>query len=72
MASELKFLKGMNKDTGLVDQIDGTHRDALNAVIDINKGAVSNEFGNKLVASTNYSPVGQIALPDDNFIIFGK
>ena len=71
MASELKFLKGMNKDTGLVDQIDGTHRDALNAVIDINKGAVSNEFGNKLVAPTGYSPVGQIALPDDNFIIFG-
>lgn len=72
MASELKFLKGMNKDTGLVDQIDKTHRDALNAVVDINKGAISNEFGNKFVSNLGtYSPNGQIALPDDNFIIFG-
>ena len=74
MASELKFLKGMNKDTGLADQIDGTYRDALNAVIDINKGAISNEFGNKLVRDlpTGFLPVGQIALPDDNFIIFAN
>ena len=74
MASELKFLKGMNKDTGLADQIDGTYRDALNAVIDINKGAISNEFGNKLVSSLpiGFAPVGQIALPDDNFIIFAN
>jgi hypothetical protein len=64
----------MNKDTGLSDQVDGTYRDALNAVVDINKGAISNEFGNKLVASlpTGYLPVGQIALPDDNFIIFAN
>lgn len=74
MASELKFLKGMNKDTGLADQIDGTYRDALNAVVDINKGAISNEFGNKLVRDlpTGFLPVGQIALPDDNFIIFAN
>jgi len=74
MASELKFLKGMNKDTGLSDQVDGTYRDALNAVVDINKGAISNEFGNKLVANlpTGFLPVGQIALPDDNFIIFAN
>jgi hypothetical protein len=74
MASELKFLKGMNKDTGLADQVDGTYRDALNAVVDINKGAISNEFGNKLVQSlpSGFLPVGQIALPDDNFIIFGN
>jgi hypothetical protein len=71
MASELKFLKGMNKDTGLYDQIDGTYRDALNAVVDINKGAISNEYGNKLVKDLGYSPCGQIALPNDNFIIFG-
>lgn len=71
MASELKFLKGMNKDTGLMDQIDGTYRDALNAVIDINKGAISNEYGNKFLKDLGYSPCGQIALPDDTFIIFG-
>jgi hypothetical protein len=74
MASELKFLKGMNKDTGLADQVDGTYRDALNAVVDINKGAISNEFGNKIVQTlpTGYLPVGQIPLPDDNFLIFGN
>ncbi len=74
MASELKFLKGMNKDTGLADQIDGTYRDALNAVVDINKGAISNEFGNKLVAGLplGFQAVGQIALPDDNFLIFAN
>ena len=74
MASELKFLKGMNKDTGLADQIDGTYRDALNAVVDINKGAISNEFGNKLVKDlpTGFLPVGQIALPDDSFVIFAN
>ena len=74
MASELKFLKGMNKDTGLADQVDGTYRDALNAVVDINKGAISNEFGNKLLTNLplQYQPVGQIALPDDNFIIFAN
>ena len=74
MASELKFLKGMNKDTGLADQVDGTYRDALNAVVDINKGAISNEFGNKLVKDlpTGFLPVGQIALPDDSFVIFAN
>jgi hypothetical protein len=42
--------------------------------VDINKGAISNEFGNKLVQSlpTGFLPVGQIPLPDDNFIIFGN
>ena len=29
-----KFIKGMNKDTARIDQIDGTFRDALNAVIE--------------------------------------
>jgi hypothetical protein len=73
----LKFLKGMFKDTGRTDQPDDTYRDALNAVIDPTKIAVSNEYGTKLtvniITSQNrlVNPVGQIALPNDDFIIFG-
>lgn len=72
-----KFLKGMNKDTARIDQIDGTFRDALNAVIDSDKGAITSEQGNSLVAPLKdvagrfYNVVGQIALPNDDFLIFG-
>jgi hypothetical protein len=65
-----KFIKGMNKDTARIDQIDGTFRDALNAVIDSDKGAITSEQGNSLVArlkdpniSRFFNVVGQIALP---------
>ena len=72
-----KFLKGMNKDTARIDQIDGTFRDALNAVIDSDKGAITSEQGNSFVASLRdsvgrlYNVVGQIALPNDDFLVFG-
>ena len=72
-----KFLKGMNKDTARIDQIDGTYRDALNAVIDSDKGAITSEQGNSLVArlqdvvGRSYNIVGQIALPNDDFLMFG-
>jgi hypothetical protein len=76
MAGVEKFIKGMNKDTGRIDQIDGTFRDALNAVIDSDKGAVTSEQGNTFVESLkiltqSFEPNGQISLPDDTFIIFG-
>ena len=75
MAGDIKFVKGMNKDTGRIDQLDNTYRDALNAVIDAEKGAITSEYGNTFIASLKfkndlYEPVGQIALPDDSFIIF--
>jgi hypothetical protein len=73
-----KFIKGMNKDTARIDQIDGTFRDALNAVIDSDKGAITSEQGNSLVArlkdpniSRFFNVVGQIALPNDDFLMFG-
>lgn len=73
-----KFIKGMNKDTARIDQIDGTFRDALNAVIDSDKGAITSEHGNSTVASLtdtansrSYNVVGQIALPNDDFLMFG-
>jgi hypothetical protein len=71
-----KFIKGMNKDTGRMDQIDGTFRDALNAVVDSDKGAITSEQGNTFVESLkilnqSFEPNGQISLQDDTFIIFG-
>jgi len=73
-----KFIKGMNKDTARIDQIDGTFRDALNAVIDSDKGAITSEQGNSLVArlkdpnsSRFFNVVGQIALSNDDFLMFG-
>jgi hypothetical protein len=68
----------MNKDTARIDQIDGTFRDALNAVIDSDKGAITSEQGNSISAilkdpnvSRFFNVVGQIALPNDDFLVFG-
>lgn len=75
---EVKFVKGMNKDTAPIDQVDGTYRDALNAVVDSEKGAITSEQGNTLVTSLfdpngnrYYKVNGQIALPNDDFIYTG-
>jgi hypothetical protein len=85
MANDLKFLKGMIKDTGQMDQIDGTYRDALNLIVDDLRGNVANEYGTVNIGNLNISgialpgggtetvamdPIGQVALLDDNFIIF--
>ena len=45
---EQKFLKGLFKDSGEVDQPSNTWRYALNALMNEQKGSVSNESGNKL------------------------
>lgn len=85
MAAILKFIKGMFKDTGQMDQIDGTYRDALNLIVDDKKLLVGNEYGNVEIAELGFQislpggtseniktdPIGQIALLDDNFIVFG-
>jgi hypothetical protein len=74
MADQLKFLKGMFKDTGRKDQPDMTFRDALNAVLEDVKGSVSNEYGNRIIDSMVYAnnpmlPVGYVALPNDDFFV---
>ena len=61
MAEDLKFVKGMFKDTGPIDQPDYTYRDALNAVIDQNKAAVFNEVGNSYVSSITANYNGKIS-----------
>jgi hypothetical protein len=87
MADTFKPLKGMIKDTGRMDQIDGSYRDAVNLIVDDQKLNVLNEYGNIQVGTLNISgilisgggtqnvaisPIGQIALLNDNFIIFGS
>lgn len=85
MADTFKPSKGMLKDTGRMDQVDGTYRDALNLIVDDLKLNVANEYGTISVAGLNISiiatfgivnvsitAVGQIVLLDDNFIIFGS
>lgn len=85
MADTFKPLKGMIKDTGRMDQVDGSYRDGLNLIVDDLKLNVANEYGNQFVGSlsviiptfggvpvtVNFDIVGQIALLDDNFILFG-
>jgi hypothetical protein len=68
-----KFIKGMVKDPERVDQPESTFRDALNANMYLQKGAIANELGNKLVA--NISPaivnhIGQVALEDGRIVLF--
>jgi hypothetical protein len=84
MADTFKPLKGMIKDTGRMDQVDGSYRDALNLIVDDLQLNVANEYGNQFVGNlsatipsgnafitVNFDIVGQIALLDDNFIVFG-
>ena len=84
MADSFKPLKGMIKDTGRMDQVDGSYRDALNLIVDDQKLNVGNEYGTQFIgnlqlviivggvniATIPLNAVGQIALLDDNFIIF--
>jgi len=79
----MKFLKGLYKDSGLVDQPQGTHRDALNMVMNLDKGSISTEYGNtvsqssaKIAASIpkilgqDRKINGSILLPDNKFLLF--
>ncbi len=43
--TEKRFLKGLFKDTGHLDQPEGTWRYALNAVLNTQKGARANVAG---------------------------
>lgn len=68
-----KFIKGMVKDPERVDQPEGTYRDALNATLYYQKGAIVNEQGNKLVATvspTIENIIGQCPLEDGRIVLF--
>jgi len=80
-----KYVKGLNKDTGYVDQPDGSWRHAKNAIVDRQAGGISNEGGierhlllllqGHLAAGTITSQVrerviGKIEVSDGRVIIF--
>jgi hypothetical protein len=82
----MKFLKGLYKDSALIDQPQSTHRDALNMVMNLDKGSISTEYGNTPTKSTELINAtipkvlgpnrqerkinGSILLPDNKFIVF--
>lgn len=68
----MKFFKGLHKDNHPLDQPEGTYRDARNIVINEQRGAVSNEEGNKFTTSlpAGYRPIGKVNVPDGRIILF--
>jgi len=65
-----KFVKGMNKDSGRVDQPENTYRDALNANLYYTKGAITNEEGTTAVGGVTMDTIGTIPLLKNKIVIF--
>lgn len=65
-----KFVKGMHKDSGRVDQPPNTYRDALNANLYYTKGAVTNEEGNSVIGGLSMDIVGSITLLNNKVVLF--
>ena len=67
-----KFIKGLIKDTGHIDQPEGSYRYAKNAIISEIKGAIVNEHGNSSIAAidTNAVILGSIEITDDSVVLF--
>lgn len=72
--AEKRFLKGLFKDTGHVDQPENTWRYALNAVINRIKGSISNEKGTIKAGSLEpgHVALGAIEVSDNRVVIFSK
>tara|TARA_R110000822_G_scaffold183760_2_gene323138 strand:- start:26462 stop:31966 length:5505 start_codon:yes stop_codon:yes gene_type:complete len=77
--AEKRFIKGLFKDTGHIDQPEGSWRHARNMVINATDGAVSNEGGTQLlghlgenpnVGSQNDKVVGTIEVNDNRTVFF--
>jgi len=65
-----KFVKGMHKDSGRVDQPENTYRDALNANLYYLKGAITNEEGTTVIGGVAMDIVGTISLLDSRIVLF--
>lgn len=77
--ADKRFVKGLFKDTGHIDQPEGTWRHARNMVINATDGAVSNEGGTILKGHLGDDPIqgaqndqviGTIEASDDRTIMF--
>ena len=67
------FIGGMNKDTELLAQPEGTYRDALNINLNYTQGSVLNEEGVYRVTSTDkFIVCGFCVLDDDRIVLFGR
>ena len=72
--TEKRFLKGLFKDTGQLDQPESTWRYALNAVLNTQKGAISNEAGAEYVTKIDpdFKAIGAIEISDGRVVLFLK
>tara|TARA_R110002051_G_scaffold310208_1_gene383189 strand:+ start:783 stop:5945 length:5163 start_codon:yes stop_codon:yes gene_type:complete len=68
----MKFIKGLMKDTGYVDQPEGSWRHANNVIMDKIQGAITNEGGNSSFVDldNDYTILGSISTTDDRIILF--
>ena len=67
-----KLSRGMVKDTAVVDQPEGTMRDALNANLNVSKGSIVNEYGtSNYINNEDFVVYGRAVLDDDHVVLFG-
>ena len=72
MGEAKRFIKGLFKDTGHIDQPEGSWRYALNAVINTVKGALSNEKGTLKNGEIvpNWKVIGAIEISGGRVVLF--
>ena len=77
--ADKRFIKGLFKDTGHIDQPEGSWRYAKNAIVNDKKGSISNEGGTELsghlgedpsVGAQNDKVIGKIEVNDNRVILF--
>tara|TARA_R110002012_G_scaffold295194_2_gene491627 strand:+ start:5645 stop:11176 length:5532 start_codon:yes stop_codon:yes gene_type:complete len=77
--AEKRFIKGLFKDTGYIDQPEGSWRHAVNMVLNKTDGAVSNEGGTELaghLGTSSYTGsqkdkvIGAVEVNDDKVVLF--
>ena len=62
---------GMAKDTSRQDQPEGTYRDALNTIVNLETGTINNEFGASSTGGANIEVLGVIPINKDRVIFLG-
>ena len=77
--AEKRFIKGLFKDTGHIDQPEGSWRYAKNTIINDKKGSISNEGGTELAGFLNFDTsihaekiIGAIEVNEDKVVLFLK